>query len=192
MIRNWTYIITGYTQTAGTRSLLIDLWEKLHRESDPKHSVVLLRPWKSDWEAEAELVLRASTSPNWKVRPTIRVCGYSWGAGWGALQFCQALQRKGLDVERLALIDPVHRHPLAICRWRTLCPSLIPIYVPSNVSGRVLVFAQRMNWPQAHRVIQYGVEVHPTIVQCEHGAMDDRPEVIEKCYEFLKGTGDAP
>jgi len=180
MITNWTYIIPGYTQTAGTRTRLIDLWERLHAESVPETDAVLLRPWCSDWESEAELAFRLNGAKH-----SIRICGYSWGAGWGAIRLCEEFKRRGLTVEKLTLIDPVHRHPNPLRRWRSLFPSMVPIRLPANV-GQVSVFAQHLNWPRAHRVLRGVVEISPHVVLCTHDNMDDAPEVIDECYQFLR------
>jgi len=180
-MKNWTYIITGFTQHCGTRTRLIDLWAKLHAESDPRTDAVLLRSWKSDWDSEAEFVFRLNGQD-----PSIRICGYSWGAGWGAIQLCRALQRRGLAVERLALIDPVHRHPSPLRRWRTLFPSLVPIASPGNVASPVLWFGQRENWPRSHQITETRfVDGGMIRVACRHEHMDDNITVMLRCHEFL-------
>jgi len=184
MLTNWTFIIPGFTQSVGSRSLMIELWERLHVASKPRTDVVRLNPWKSDWTAEADLVRWSSHNPR------IRICAYSWGAGWGAIQLCKAFQRRGMFIDRLALIDPVYRHPSVLLRWQTLLPSIVPIRLPPSVTDRteVLVFAQTMNWPRAHRVLRpSGIEVRPRTILCTHESAHSDPITIEACYQFLRG-----
>ena len=184
LLDSFTYIITGFLQASGTRTRLIELWQKLHAESRPRKDVVRLLPWASDWESEAEFIQRLSDG-----NYNIRIAAYSWGAGWGSIQLCKALQRRGMDVSHLALIDPVHRHPNPLRRWRTLFPGCCPIEIPSNATANVLWFGQTQNWPRSHKIV--GEDKHwqpPKMINisCTHQNMDDHYAVIESVYKFIQ------
>lgn len=189
MTKNWTVYVMGFTQDLGTLTRLQRAYDRTCKQIKPETDRVLLFPWNADWNAVAEHIFRFSQNGD---PPRIRACGYSWGAGWGVWKLCRELDRRNVRIDRLALIDPVHRHPNPLRRWRTLT-SLIPrvlptpILYPNNIIGDVLWFGQKKNWPRSHPVVIEGRAKQPEInmVDCIHEYMDDDEATIAECYEFL-------
>lgn len=171
---HWCYVIEGFLQTAGSRTRLIDCWQQLHGAlCDDEHSIQL-RTWKADWAAEAELLDRLSVKD-----PTVVLIGYSWGAGWGAMQMAKHLDKRGVRVTRALLIDPVYRHRYWLGNWRAFVP-WIPIRVPANVD-HVTWWRQKRNLPRAHPLVG-GVKIDAAqLVDCDHQHMDDAHIVVEAC-----------
>lgn len=181
-IKRWVYCITGFLQTAGTRTRVIDLWRGLDALTG-NDTRIELRTWCADWEAEAELVLRTSSIDG--PAPLVLVFGYSWGGGWGAMQFAKALDDRELLVRHMVLSDPVFRYRYWYGQWRTFFP-FIPIYVPSNVQN-VDYFRQVRDWPRAHPLIARNADLtrvsEPVTLNANHVNMDESPTFLRKCEE---------
>ena len=175
------YVIPGFLQDLGTRTRLIDLWQSLHGQLCGVHCSVQLRPWNSDWNAEAEFISRLSDD-----RPRVVTIGYSWGAGWGVVQLAKQLAKRGLGIKRACLIDPVYRHQYALGNWRAFIP-WVPITIPRNVQ-RVTWWRQRQSWPMGHnlRAKHTGRTIiePPGLIQADHAHMDDQESVIKQCREI--------
>jgi len=180
-INRWCYVITGFLQNAGTRTRMIELWRGLHAVSGHA-SRAELRPWDSNWDAEAELIMRLS-SPNPKTPPTILIFAYSWGAGWGAMRLARALDERGVAVNCMVLSDPVYRHWYWAGNWRAFVP-WIPITVPGNVM-QVRSFRQAKNWPRAHAIkaaLPGFTEVWPPVtINATHQNMDEAGAFLTEC-----------
>lgn len=175
--------ISGFTQTQGRGHGVFRLSESLVERgyNDGVDRRVWYLRWNENWRRWAEHVELIGVLHNREV--LVAVYGYSWGGGWGAMQFARELRRLGIGVRFMVLCDPVFRswHPLL--RFQSLFRRDVPflsapvIRVPSNV-GEVFAFNQTFNRPQAHRLLpENGTIIHPSVrLFRTHEAMDDAPE----------------
>lgn len=170
----WHVPICGFTQSLAAPTGIELLWQSLRREHH-NGRVCVLDPqcWNRRWEDLAEFVWRFRPAAT----PRIAVYAYSWGAGWGFVQFAKALRRRGLIVDVAVLCDPVYRHGW-IGNWRALWPAST-IRVPCNVSCVHWLY-QRQSWPRGHQPVPEdptntsvmgGHEIEDT----DHTYMDDHP-----------------
>ncbi len=177
----WLYVIPGFTQTRGTRTRLIDLWATMHAAKSSNTTTVQLQPWRSDWKSEAEFISRLSVE-----HPRILVVAYSWGAGYGFIQLADQLARRGIEVAKAWLLDPVYRHPYLLGQWRAFMPR-IPIVVPENVR-RVTWWRQDQSWPMGHELRAESPRTRidePRYVRVDHVHMDDhRPTLRQIAAEL--------
>jgi pimeloyl-ACP methyl ester carboxylesterase len=150
------------------------LWRKLTEDHHGCDERVELRPWNSNWSDEAEMVYRFRNG-----KPRLTIAAYSWGAGWGAMQFARELNKRGIEVESMVLSDPVYRNPHLTLRWLTTFSFPI-IRVPENVRS-VRWFRQKKEWPCGHELmgggsLTAGTVIHDAVVaECGHLAMDELP-----------------
>lgn len=178
------YVATGFLQHAGTRTRLIDLWQRLHADYAGAKTCVKLLPWDANWAAEAELVHRTS-GPD----PLVLMVAYSWGAGWGFTQLAKQLGRRGLRIRRACLIDPVYRHSYWLGNWRAFVPAW-PIKVPANVD-RVTWWRQRISQPYGHdlRSVSGKTKIdRPHQITAAHIHMDDHRQIMQDCYEIISSV----
>lgn len=180
--------ITGFLQShASSNAGLVDVWRRLDIEHgrDPQ-TLVSLRSWKDNWDDFAELFFRFRNGTD----PDIRVYAYSWGAGFGAIQFAKALQSRGLKIRSMVLSDPVYFSRLISTRWLAMIQE-VPflkwsprIVVPSNVE-RVTYFRQSKNRPAGHELIAEDSEktkIEPAqFLSYDHQHMDDSFEFRSEC-----------
>lgn len=150
--------------------------------------------WADDPDSVLRIVQRRAVEPpNY---PTIRMAGYSYGAGRFVLAAAKILNRYGYPIDYLGLVDPVYRHP-----W--LGPFLSPllswgiaqIKIPPNV-GLVRSWYQRIDWPRGSRVVARGADtvIHETNVsflQMGHGAIQHDAQIQRHLVEDLIGKPDA-
>lgn len=180
-IKRWVYVITGFMQTAGTRTRMIDLWRGLDALTG-NDTRIELRTWWADWDAEAEMVLRTADINH---DPLILVFAYSWGAGWGAMEFAKRLEDRQLLIKHMVLSDPVYRHWYSAGNWRSFFP-YIPIYIPVNVEN-VDWFRQVRDWPRAHPLLPLDKKATkvslPITLPGNHASMDEAPKFLHKCEE---------
>lgn len=182
-ICQWRYVITGFLQNQGTPTRLIKLWDLLRTRHSSATSAVRLCPWNTNWSHEAEFVFRLSNGDP----PRVVVCAYSWGAGWGAMELARQLERRGLDVQSMVLIDPVYRHCYSLGQWRALVP-WSQIRVPANVH-EVHWFRQAVSRPAGHDLVaeSTGTVIHPSVVlRVDHVHMDDQQVCLKKCVEVAE------
>lgn len=175
--------ISGFTQTQGRGHGVFRLSEELVRRgyNEGVHRRVWYLRWNENWRRWAEHVDLISVLHNQEV--LVAIHGYSWGGGWGAMEFARELRRLGIGVRFAVLCDAVYRDWLAPLRYRALFgrdTHFLPaplIRVPSNV-GEVFPFHQTMDRPQGHRLLpENGTKIHPSArLYRTHGAMDDAPE----------------
>lgn len=192
MINQWRYVTTGFMQTQGTPTRLIRLWQELHAKYSTANSAVRLCSWNNNWSDEAEFVFRLSPGGAPSV---VQVFAYSWGAGWGAMEFSRHLRLRGINVDAMVLIDPVYRHTYRIGHWRAYVPNLIgqwralsswsKILIPDNVRGDVHWFRQNISWPAGHDLVAEDAsktKIHqPVVLKVNHTQMDDQLVVFYKC-----------
>lgn len=179
--------ISGFRQT---ESRLPGTWllsEKLRAAGYSNGSRMRLSHfhWNARWQDKAEEI--ANVAKHYGQTPRVAVFAYSWGAGFGAMQLAEQLDRRGLAVDKCVLSDPVYRHPFALFRWLALCGGseftryhfFAPpvIRMPPNIR-EAWVFRQAMNYPRGHRLAAGGgTIIHPAVeLRRVHGEMDDAPE----------------
>lgn len=153
-------IITGFTQTDGSRSGLYRLYHRLYYSegfADRSKSFLAMRRWDSDHEELADMIVDHKPEQ-------IAIIGYSYGCGHGAVQLCQHLQWHNRRVDMMMAIDPVPRYRflpfkgLALARvgdWE----------VPSNV-GECWSVRQVNDRPPGRVVVADSKHtvIHPPIV----------------------------
>lgn len=175
--------ISGFTQTQGRGHGVFRLSEALVEAgyNEGVNRRVWYLKWNENWKRWAEHVELIGLLHNEEV--LVAVHGYSWGGGWGAIQFARQLRRLGIAVRVMVLCDPVYRSRWLSFRWLSLLRRDVPllgspvIRIPSNV-GEVHCFHQTMNRPQAHRLLpENGTKINPSVrLWRTHEAMDDAPE----------------
>jgi len=179
--------ISGFQQTEAKRPGTWTLAEKLRAAgfSEGGRLRVSHHRWNADWAAQAAEI--SNISQHYGEHARIAVFAYSWGAGYGAMQLAWQLNRRGFDVDKCVLSDPVYRHPWAIFRWLALAGGsgysqfhwMAPpvIRLPDNVR-EAWVFHQCLNRPAGHRVVPADdTLLHPArLVNRVHGEMDEAPE----------------
>lgn len=195
--------ISGFTQTQGRGHGVFRLSESLVERGFNEGIArrVWYLKWNEHWRRWAEHVELIALLHNREI--LVGVFGYSWGGGWGAIEFARELRRLGIGVRSMVLCDPVFRSWNPLLRYRSFFHRDVPllgapvIKIPSNV-GEVYSFHQTMNRPQAHRLLpENGTTIHPSQrLFRTHEAMDDAPEfhkqaifVAEKLAD-LASTGE--
>lgn len=178
--------IMGFTQDQSRESGLEKLWRKL-RETLPLESQCLVHPqtWNADFEALAEFIWRNESSAT-----VVNIYAYSWGCGHGFVKLAKALEKRGIQVPKAVLSDPVYHswwRP-----WRGIFHASInpPIVVPSNV-WHVDSFYQRLNTPQGAELVlknSNATQSDPVKLLCNHQYMDDADEFHEKVLEVVKSS----
>ena len=186
MIKNWHYVITGFLQDRATRTRFVGLWLDLRRHHLYDDTAITQLSWNSNWSDEAERIFRLSSHGP----PTVRIYGYSWGAGWGAMQLAEHLRRRGVPVRAMVLVDPIYRHPYWLGNWRSLF-HWVKIVVPPSVK-EVWWFRQKLTWPRGHDLYaEDGTVLHePVWLDVGHAHMDDQMGVVTKCLEVAAINGD--
>jgi hypothetical protein len=183
-INAWHVCISGFTQHHGRMSGLMRLWLLLSAAIASRSVRVELRPWREDWPRFAEwlwLTWQEQGGPP----PTICVYAYSYGAGWGFLRLADELGKRGMEIHRAVLCDPVYRHGYLWGAWRAFWP-FSRICVPASVR-EVWWFYQRRNLPMGHQVVAANrartlVHAGQEIV-ATHQYVDDSESFREQCLE---------
>lgn len=142
--------------------------------------------WCEPWDRYSENVWLLR---NVAGKPEVSIYAYSWGAGWGAMQFAKHLGRANICVRVMVLSDPVYRHPFPLLRWTAFLPGK-RIKVPPKVC-EVYSYYQRVSSPQGHELVRtsHRTIIHPPIeLQCTHDQMDDSPEFHGQCLKQARMT----
>jgi pimeloyl-ACP methyl ester carboxylesterase len=190
-IREWHFVISGFTQREGASNGWSKLWRKLNKLSTDI-CCVECKTWKQPWSDVAELV------EEWRANdrdPVVNIYGYSFG-GCSAVLLARELKRRDLSVTHMLLADPVFRWWNILGAWRSMMP-FSRIVVPENVR-QVTWFRQRnprfaftrdgapcglerFAQPAGHDVIAADptktLVGTPQILACEHVYVDDHPAV---------------
>jgi len=104
-IANWIQLIPGYMQTLGDAQQGVPaLWHKLYA-SHRVRACVQMHPWNTNWSDVAEQIFRCSRNGQ---PPRIMLVAYSWGVGFGAVNFLRELRRRNLHVEAAIFSDGVY------------------------------------------------------------------------------------
>lgn len=148
-LRRVVIVVSGFRQHVGAANGSIELWAKLRGEHHNGVVLVDLRDWRERWDRYAEFLWRQR--PKDGALPSIVICAYSWGAGYGFLKLAGELGKRGLSIDRAVLCDPVYRHGYWLGQWRALLPNQ-RIVVPANVR-RVDWCYQRRSLPAGHAVV---------------------------------------
>lgn len=181
-ILSWHVCISGFTQRESTFHGMVRLWRNMHAKLESAESVVSLRTWKSRWSDLAEHIWLVQENQGHPIR--IAVYAYSFGAGWGLVQFAKQLRRRGMEIDVAVLSDPIYRSPwysfawLALTNWRK-------VTIPSNVK-LVRWFYQRQNIPQSQGVVaedcQRTLIVDGIELKSDHEYCDDSIQFHEACH----------
>lgn len=180
-------VISGFTerenQWHGSATLVEKIIDNLGVSKDIR---VLLFPWHANWRMIASRFWFIGEQN--KKRVAVNIYGYSWGAGWGAVNLARELGWQGIDVHNMTLCDPVYRHRYWLGNWRAFSNHPIgriltlgrdvPIRIPPNVH-RVRWTRQMVNYPRGHNLVADDVRTridNPTIVPVVHCRMDEHPE----------------
>ena len=178
-------IISGFSQGRnrwhGTLKLNEELIEEIGNGIETR---IWLQHWKSDWRSIAEHVWLIGQ--NYKEEVQVCIYAYSWGAGYGAMQFAKYLDKSNIKVRVMVLSDPVYRNPRLLLRWLAFVPGM-KIKVPKNVE-EVFSYYQRMNKPQGHELLAKGsTKIHsPIKLNYIHSKMDEAPSFHGMCLKQAK------
>ena len=182
IIKKHLIVISGFLQSEHGHTGSSKLWRMMGFLRN-EHTVVSLREWNTDWKDYALKIARLANED--KETPVIRIFGYSWGGGWGAMRLCWYLRANGLPVSSLVLCDAVYRSRWLTLSWKSLTRDP-KIKIPDNVRGDVFWFRQRRDKPSGHTLIVAGKFTtlnKPVWLDLTHKAMDDSPEYHKKALE---------
>ncbi len=174
-VDRWIVCISGYMQSEARLSGIEQLQHKIHTQCSSPTTRVLLKSWRDSPDDLAERIWRSQPHHP----PGIVVIGYSYG-GCTAIALCEELERRGLDVEHLLLLDAVWRP------WH-LIPSLLSLLklwvlkVPSNV-GTCYSWTQTLTKPSGHtvQVDRDATTLHRCTLNVGHQYVDEHP-VAHEC-----------
>lgn len=171
--------ISGFTQDEKRIHGVFKLAEKLHDCGyNNTISRVSLRPWNSRWDEVAEHIWLLGQ--HHKADVVVNIYAYSYGVGWGAVQLCKELLKRGIPVHCVVACDGVFRHPNPLMRWTSLLRRDLAfspvIRIPANVVT-VVPLHQKLNRPQGHKIVGgkdfTGLIQEPTELYVTHQYMDD-------------------
>lgn len=172
----WVILISGFLQDRSRPNGIVRLWQRLFHRADQNLHIESPWVWNERWAERAEMLWLAEQELGRPLK--IIVAGYSYGAGWGAMQLAKQLRKRGMGVYWAVLSDPVYRCSWLIGRWLAMTVFGV-IGVPDNVAN-VSWFRQRMNRPQAHDLLPMDEQVthirEPKELKRTHQYMDDAPE----------------
>ncbi|HJT31056.1 MAG TPA: hypothetical protein VJ783_03240 [Pirellulales bacterium] len=187
----WHVVISGFTQHRGDPTGSQKLWLRLRGLVNNGRSCVEFFPWNSNWKDVAEWIWRCRPEER---PPRVYVYAYSWGAGGGFVRLARALRKRGIEVERAVLSDPVYCPPLRCLAWTALL-RWKKIHVPDNVR-RVDYFFQRRNYPRGHHLVALDpkrtVIGRPQEAALEHHYMDGLFAWQFLCGDVAKEAQPAP
>lgn len=181
--------ILGFTQSSSRESGMEKIWREL-RTKLPLETDCLVHPmeWDSDFAGLAEFIWRNGSN-----RCVVNVYAYSWGCGHGFVSLAKHLRRRGIQIPKAVLCDPVYHSWFR--PWRGLFHASLnpPITVPDNV-WHVDTFVQRQNTPQGTsiRLLNKNGRVNgPELLNCDHQYADDdekfKARVLEVSVLHLEG-----
>lgn len=185
-IDEWHIVIMGFLQRQGPVNGMVAIWLAILRALSNKPSArVEIRSWNCDVDDLAELILKLRPADS---DPRIVITGFSYG-GWTAKLLVDALNARGIKVERVITIDAVYRHWYRLGWWRSLVPwKRIPF---KDTVGRVTQFRQRKSLPMGHtiEVDNPGKTVLDPIVWVDaaHVFMDDQAFIRRICVKAALG-----
>jgi len=182
----WHVCISGFWQRIGEPSGMWKVSQKLNHLHGPRSRVVLLQ-WNDCMWSAAEWIWLTSNGKGQR----INVYAYSWGGGWGAMEFARECRKRQMKVESMVLSDAVYRSPI-LPPWIVFNPlSLSSLYrprikVPDNVMN-LWAFRQTSNRPSGHQfILSENTRLQQETVLTdgvEHSYMDDLPAFHDKCVE---------
>lgn len=189
MIRNWQYTTPGWLMDRGTPTRMGELWEGLRSKFVSADRYFALKPWDTNWRSEARFIDRHSRDQR-GVRtqpPNIVTVNYSYGAGYGLVQFAKWLGKLGLEIAHAYLIDPVYRGKSIAGKLLAFVPWW-PIRIPANVN-KVTVWRQKVSQPMGHKLKYLGdtVETDMGYVEVPHTKMDDYEPILHYIYDDIAG-----
>lgn len=191
-IRNFIYVIGGFTQKTGSDTGLMRLWARLFkwRAKNYDHAFTFLMPreWDDATKEMAELVKRHAIRD---ANPGIIIVGYSWGAGYGSIQLAKSLAKKKRTVDLMLLIDPVYRSKLPLIFRLLAYTTWFGIKIPPNVL-KVAVWRQNNNGPRGTKIKLE--DKSKTIILFEedvsdlgltHSTIQYHEPVLQKCLQLI-------
>lgn len=192
-IRARIVCIGGWLQRRHGRTGIERVWQRLRLEHEqPANGCrVSIHPWCDDWREFVGHVLR--TGPADPAALDVRIVGYSWGVGHGAVALARLLRAEGARVRNLVSCDGVwHSRWMP---WRALGSPLISrvigaprIVIPSNVL-RVDLLRQQVSLPAGHEIVAetWGQAVidHGFVAET-HGTIDDSDAFLRIALEACR------
>ena len=179
-------VITGFKQRRDQNNGMMRLWRALGQYRAPD-TCVAARAWNADFGELAGWIDQSRDED--QTPPTIKVYAYSWGCGWGFLEFARRLIDVRLRVRAAVLADPVYHSRHWFMRWLALVYAVYApaIKIPPSVD-EVFWFYQRMKRPCGHPVVpedEAATKVTPGICLAglAHSQMDDAAAFQRKCME---------
>ena len=144
-IRNWINCFNGYTQGSRWRTGVGRIHREILSTCSGPDTFVNLCSWRDDVSQLAD------TIHEWSDDERRVVCiGYSYG-GYTAVLLCRELEKRGIEVAHLLLIDAVWRYWSKIASPGSLFENH-KIVVPGNVK-KVTSWRQRKGKPYGHPVV---------------------------------------
>lgn len=180
-IDEWIVSVTGFGQREGHLTGLEILHTLIRKKCSGVESIALLKSWNDNTNDVAERI--------WRMRriggtPRVVLIGFSYG-GYTAVLIAKELQKRGIKVSHLFLVDAVWRYS----RYFPSFVSLLPfwrIHIPTNVK-KVINWRQYVSKPKGHKIV-----VDPDHTEHEehtldviHSYCDDHPDVYQRVLEFV-------
>lgn len=190
MINTFHVPIMGFLQSQGVESGMEKLWRKLREVAvGPTKSLIHPQAWNADFEALAEFIFR-----NGGPKTTVYVYAYSWGCGHGAVALANALNKRGIQIPKMVLCDPVFYSWWRVYRGMFHASLNPPIVLPANVWA-VHSFFQRQNTPQGTAIVlknKVGINNDPVELHCNHHYADDDPLFHEQVLIVARNAPEKP
>lgn len=170
-------LFNGHGQSSRTNTGLGKLRKQIKQADDETEA--WLFAWRHDTPTLAAWIQK--TRAFWPVY----VIGYSYGAQTGVL-LCRELQRRGIKVKHLFLIDAIARPRPRIGSLRSLLDWFC-ICIPQNVR-RVTSWRQRVSKPSGHRIFTDMVHTAhvANTLNVPHAQADDQKEVHDEILASLR------
>lgn len=173
-VERWIVCFSGFLQE-GRLSGIEKIEDAIHRQCNGDSTRVLLKSWR---DSPADVAQRIWNRCPEGHQPAVVIIGYSYG-GYTAVLLARELEKRGLKVETMLLIDPVWR-------WAARWPSLLSwlegweIKVPSNVR-KLYGWTQKVDTPAGHKIVPSGSTISDiqTLMRA-HNIMDDAMEVYNR------------
>lgn len=182
-IKRWIICFNGYTQGDRWRTGVGKIHRRILTTCSGPDTYAKLCSWRDNVSDLADRICEWGGSA-----PEVKVFGYSYG-GYTSVLLCRELEKRGIEVENLVLIDAVWRWHDWLASFQSLF-SNHEIRIPVNVK-EVLAYRQQRNKPSGHDVVvdDSMTQIEEIFLNVTHAFMDDQDVVLEKAMQLACPKG---